>query len=168
MSGLDSTISAQTPQIDYDSDGDGLIEVASEAQLNAIRWDLGGERRRGRQRQRRPPTPLPSRDAVQAQMGCPGTACTGYELAADITLTSNTGMGWEPIGDTTDPFTANFDGNAPSYTISGIFINRTTDNIGLFGVTGDQGSIRNVKLTRVNVTGDNAVGALVGRNAGPD
>ena len=65
------------------------------------------------------------------------------------------------------PFTANFDGNAPSYTISGLFINRTTDNIGLFGVTGNERPIRNVKLTRVNVTGDNAVGALVGRNETP-
>ena len=151
------------PDIDYDSDDDGLIEVATEAQLNAIRWDLGGDGA----------VDDSASDASYAAafadamhgMGCPGT-CTGYELAADITLTSDTGMGWEPIGDTTDPFTANFDGNAPDYRVDRLFINRTTDNIGLFGVTGNQSSIRNVKLTRVNVTGNDVVGALVGRNAG--
>ena len=41
-SGLDSTASAQGATTDYDADDDGLIEVASEAQLNAIRWDLEG------------------------------------------------------------------------------------------------------------------------------
>ena len=163
VSGLDSTVRAQSPDIDYDSDDDGLIEVATEAQLNAIRWDLGGDGA----------VDDSASDASYAAafadamhgMGCPGT-CTGYELAADITLTSDTGMGWEPIGDTTDPFTANFDGNAPDYRVDRLFINRTTDNIGLFGVTGNQSSIRNVKLTRVNVTGNDVVGALVGRNAG--
>ena len=28
---------------DYDRDGDGLIEIDSLAQLNAIRWDLNGD-----------------------------------------------------------------------------------------------------------------------------
>ena len=161
VSGLDSTVSAQSPEIDYDLDNDGLIEVASEAQLNAIRWDLGGDGA----------VDDSANDASYAAafpsampgMGCPAL-CVGYELAANISLTSNTGMGWEPIGDTTDPFRANFDGNAPDYTVDRLFINRTTDNIGLFGVTGNQNSIRNVKLTGVNVTGNNYVGALVGLN----
>ena len=164
VSGLDSTVSAQAV-IDYDADDDGLIEVASEAQLNAIRWDLDGNgavdvATNATTYAAAFPTPA-------AGMGCPGAACTGYELAADITLTSNTGMGWEPLGDSTTKFTATFDGNAPDYTIDSLFINRTTDNIGLFGATGATSSIRNVKLTSVNVTGNAVIGALVGLNAGP-
>ena len=162
VSGLDPTVSAQSV-IDYDSDDDGLIEVTIEAQLNAIRWDLDGNGA----------VDAPANATTYAAafptpatgMGCPGAACTGYELAADITLTSNTGMGWEPIGDSTTNFTATFDGNAPSYTIDRLFINRNTDdNIGLFGATGATSSIRNVKLTTVDVTGNAYIGALVGLN----
>ena len=29
--------------VSYDSDGDGLIEISTLAQLNAIRWDLDGD-----------------------------------------------------------------------------------------------------------------------------
>ena len=95
-------------------------------------------------------------------MGCPATGCTGYELAASITLTGN----WSPIGDNTDNFTATFDGNAPSYTIGNLFISASTDYIGLFGVTGTRSVIRNVKLTGVDVTGRDYVGVLAGRNRG--
>ena len=36
-------VAAQTSTgTDYDTDDDGLIEVASRAQLNAIRWDRNG------------------------------------------------------------------------------------------------------------------------------
>ena len=158
VSGLDSTVSAQGATTDYDTDDDGLIEVASEAQLNAIRWDMDGsgvvdDAANATTYATAFPTPA-------ARMGCPATVCTGYELAANITLTSDTGMGWEPIGNATTKFTATFDGNAPDYTIDSLFINRTTDNIGLFGATGATSSIWNVKLTSVNVTGNAWIGAL--------
>ena len=29
--------------VSYDSDGDGLIEISTLAQLNAVRWDLDGD-----------------------------------------------------------------------------------------------------------------------------
>ena len=162
-SGFDSTVSAQSV-IDYDADDDGLIEVTTEAQLNAIRWDMDGNgvvdaSANATSYSAAFPTAAP-------QMGCPSAACAGYELAADISLTSSTGEGWEPIGDgrTGSPpfFAAIFEGNA--HTISNLFINRTTDNIGLFGATGSASAIRNVKLTSVDVTGNNYVGALVGLN----
>ena len=162
-SGFDSTASAQSV-IDYDADGDSLIEVTTEAQLNAIRWDMDGNgvvdaSANATSYSAAFPTAAP-------QMGCPSAACAGYELAADISLTSSTGEGWEPIGDgrTGSPpfFAAFFEGNA--HTISNLFINRTTDNIGLFGATGSASAIRNVKLTSVDVTGNNYVGALVGLN----
>ena len=162
-SGLGSTASAQA-LIDYDSDDDGLIEVTTEAQLNAIRWDLDGSgvvdaSGNATSYSAAFPTAAP-------QMGCPSAACAGYELAGDISLTSNTGMGWAPIGDgstgTPPSFGATFEGNG--HTISDLFINRTTDNIGLFGVFANTTVIRNLKLTNVNVTGNDNVGALVGAN----
>ena len=163
VSGLDSTVSAQGATTDYDSDDDGLIKVASEAQLSAIRWDLDGD---GAVDDSANATTYAAAFPTPAvNMGCPGTACTGYELAANITLTSNTGMGWEPIGNTTTNFTATFDGNGR--TISNLFIIRSTNYVGLFGATGSASAIRNVKLTSVNVTGNtnvSNVGALVGRN----
>ena len=147
VSDLDSTASAQSV-IDYDADDDGLIEVTTEAQLNAIRWDLNGSgvvdaSANATNYSAAFPTAAP-------QMGCPSAACAGYELAADINLTSSTGVGWEPIGSLRTRFNATFEGNGR--TISNLFINRTfvntiADNIGLFGVTGSASAIRNVKLT---------------------
>ena len=139
--------------------------MTTEAQLNAIRWDLDGS---GVVDTSANATNYSAAFPNAAtQMGCPSAACTGYELAASIRLTSNTGMGWEPIGDgstgTPPSFTATFEGNAR--TISNLFIDRTTtDNVGLFGATGSASAIRNVKLTSVNVTGNDHVGALVGLN----
>ena len=162
VNGLDSTVSAQTV-IDYDADDDGLIEVTSEAQLNAIRWDLDGN---GVVEVATNATTYAAAFPTPATgMGCPATGCAGYELAEDISLTS-TGVGWAPIGDGTadDPpfFIGTFDGNG--HTISNLFINRTTDNVGLFGLGFYEAVIRNVKLTDVNVTGGNNVGALFGNN----
>ena len=163
VSGLDSTASAQAV-IDYDADNDGLIEVTTEDQLSAIRWDLDGSGVVDAIANATTySTAFPN---AEPQMGCPVTGCAGYELAADISLTSSTNPGWEPIGDgstgTPPSFTATFEGNG--HTISNLFINRTTDNIGLFGAALSPSVIRNVKLTNVNVTGNNYVGALVGLN----
>ena len=162
VSGFDSTATAQAV-IDYDSDGDGLIEVTNQAQLNAIRWDLDGsgvvdDAANATKYAAAFPTPA-------TNMGCPGATCGGYELERDISLTSDrAGQGWAPIGSGTPPaFTATFEGNGR--TISNLFMDRITrDNVGLFGATGSASAIRNVKLTNVDVTGNNNVGALVGLN----
>ena len=45
MAGLNIAI-AQSP-VDYDTDGNGLIEIEWLEQLNAIRWDLDGRWLRG-------------------------------------------------------------------------------------------------------------------------
>ena len=39
----DSGTGTTGPTIDYDADDDGLIEISSVAQLNAVRWDLDGD-----------------------------------------------------------------------------------------------------------------------------
>ena len=165
--GMDPTARAQTT-VDYDGDDDGLIEVATVAQLNAIRWDLNGDG-----------AVDPGGDAasygaafpnamVSPLMGCAATGCVGYELTANLDLASagDSVTGWAPIGGASSVFTATFDGGAPGFTVSNLTINSSLERVGLFGQTGPGSVIRNVTLEDVNVTGYTSTGALVGRNAG--
>ena len=164
--------------VDYDTDGDNLIEVSNLAQLNAIRYDLAGNGTVASGDQANYDIAFPN---ALASMGCAAT-CLGYELAANLNFNTdtssdsggaavidadddyyNSGSGWEPLGDSgPNPFRTTFEGN--NHTISNLFINRTgsSDNyIGLFGQLGG-GSVRRVHLVDANVTGNNDVGALVG------
>ena len=100
----------------------------------------------------------------------PLTGC--YKLGANINATPtqnptyNEGAGWEPIGSVAEPFTGRLDGNGK--TIDGLYINRpTTDDVGLFGcVQSDpeptEAWINDLKLTNVDITGQDNVGTLVG------
>ncbi len=85
-----------------------------------------------------------------------------FVLCADINLDVpeyNTGEGWEPI----PWFNGTLDGKG--FKITGLYINRPTEeNVGLFGVFSEEAVISNVKLENVNVTGNYAVGGLVGWN----
>ena len=164
--------------VDYDTDGDNLIEVSNLAQLNAIRYDLDGNGTVAAGDQANYDIAFPN---ALASMGCAVT-CTGYELEADLDFNTDTGSdsggaavidaaddyhnlgsGWEPLGDSgPNPFRTTFEGN--NHTISNLFINvaGNSDNyIGLFGQLGG-GSVRRVHLADAKVTGNNDVGALVG------
>ena len=165
--GMDPTARAQTT-VDYDGDDDGLIEVATVAQLNAIRWDLNGDGGVD-----------PGGDAtgyseafpnamVSPLMGCAATGCVGYELTANLDLASagDSVTGWAPIGGASNAFTATFDGGALGFKVSNLTINSSLDRVGLFGETGPGSVIRSVTLEDVRIYGDNFIGALVGRNAG--
>ncbi len=81
----------------------------------------------------------------------------------DATETSGwySGVGFSPIGTETVKFTGSYNGNY--HTIAGLYINRPeTYDIGLFGYVGSSGSISNVGLLNVAVTGKENVGGLVG------
>ena len=79
-------------------------------------------------------------------------------LAADIDLT---GTEWTPIPN----FAGTFDGNGK--TITGLTINQpSTDNVGLFASIDDEGTVKNLKLDKVNVTANSNVGAVAGQNRG--
>ncbi len=79
-------------------------------------------------------------------------------LAADIDLT---GTEWTPI----PYFAGTFDGNGK--TITGLTINQpSTDNVGLFASIDDEGTVKNLKLDKVNVTANSNVGAIAGENRG--
>ncbi len=92
-----------------------------------------------------------------------------YRLEADIDLSMygkdyDGGKGWMPIGIADIPFEGIFDGN--NKKITGLYINREQDNIGLFGYI-DQGTVKNVVLVEGNVTGKNNVGGVAGRISDP-
>ena len=171
---------------DIDDDGDGLIEIATAAELNAVRYALHGRGLRL------------SEDAKLDTTGCGGASgikfCNGYELVADISLADY--ANWQPLGHDTDgseiycqgaaSFTGIFEGNGK--VISDLSINRPDEDcVGLFGHVGfykiektclddichtyitpigSDSEIRNLKLRAAVVRGGSYVGGLMGWGAG--
>jgi hypothetical protein len=91
---------------------------------------------------------------------------TNCILAADITLptVAEGESNWTPIG-TNDHYysryTGTFDGGG--HTITGLTINQSgTDYVGLFGCIGGRGTVKNLTLENVNITGHDNVGGVVG------
>ena len=181
---------------DYDADDDGLIEVSSLAQLNAIRWDLDGD---GLVDDGSHSDDYDAAfPAALTGMGCPSAGCDGYELTADLDFDTNgsgdadagdtywnAGQGWTPIGfgagirrtPPIPPFEAVFDGNG--HTISNLRISLhsiiTFDTIshgfvGLFSYAGTDAVVRNLGLESVDVSpsgpGVTGLGGLMGTNGG--
>ncbi|MFA5418274.1 MAG: T9SS type A sorting domain-containing protein, partial [Bacteroidales bacterium] len=73
----------------------------------------------------------------------------------------DTGFGFSPIGNGTDTFTGNYNGNY--HTITGLYINRPAkDDIGMFGYVSSSGCISNLGLVNVAITGHENVGGLIG------
>ena len=175
---------------DYDADDDGLIDVCSLAQLNAIRFDLDGDGRVAG-------STIPNAGSLYEAAfpgstvngtGCPQSGCVGYELTADLDFDTNgngradagdygdtvngiyvnDGNGWTSIG----AYAAIFEGNGRS--IRNLYMRiRTTqrpaysDGRGLFNQLAKNGVIRNLTLEKVDVDGNgHRVGALVGLNHG--
>ena len=151
---------------DIDDDGDGLIEIRTAAQLDAVRYALNGDGRKL------------SASAELDDTGCGGaggiTSCSGYELVADISLAAYAnnegGKGWQPLGhdidDTTTgcqgaAFNGTFEGNGR--TISDLSISRSgEDCVGLFGYIAEGSEIRDLMLSAKTVIGRARVGGLVG------
>ena len=160
----------------YDTDHDGLIEITTLAQLDAMRHDPDGD---GIPVDTGATTYARAFPNAGARLTCGAdSGCAGYELTVDLDFDTdedgqvdaddtywNNGAGWVPIGNSTDPFATTFEGNG--HTIRHLFVDRNTDYVGLFGHTeGAFFVIRHVVLTNVEVTGNDYVGGLVGRNAG--
>ena len=150
--------------IDYDRDDDGLIDIRSLAQLDAVRYDLDGDG--DGLPTHRVAYPNYERGAA-GRMGCPQGACTGYEVLADLDFDTNEDgnvdasdeyESWTPIGDAGGAYTANFNGNG--HTIANLTINLTgsfptgvTSNYtGLFGYISGGPVIENVGLVNVSIT----------------
>jgi len=83
-----------------------------------------------------------------------------YEQTANITLTANPAGNWTPIGDNTNRFTGTYDGGGK--IISNLTINASTaDWQGMFGYV-DSGTVKNIGLVSLNVSGRNNVGGVAG------
>jgi hypothetical protein len=91
-----------------------------------------------------------------------------YELLNDIdctgTLSWDSAKGFEPIGNSEEPFTGTVDGKG--YTVAGLYLNRNANNQAMFGNLKDA-TIRNINFDSPKVTGRNnvAVVAAYGKGA---
>ena len=170
----------------YDTDNDGLIEVHTVEQLNAIRCDLNGDGKIDDTTSANPniggSKAAAYVDAFHGVFPFEEVTYRGYELAADLDFADTRWAlratadgilnavveGWEPIGDESNRYLSTFNGDG--HTITGLCIYRPdTDQVGLFGAIGDQSRrghafICNVGLEEVYVHGANSVGGLVGTN----
>ena len=171
-----TVVTNETAMPVYDTDRDGLIEITTLAQLDAMRHDPDGD---GIPVDTGATTYARAFPNAGARLTCGAdSGCAGYELTVDLDFDTdkdgqvdaddtywNNGAGWVPIGNSTDPFATTFEGNG--HTIRYLFVDRNTDYVGLFGRTeGRFFVIRHVALTNVQVTGNDYVGGLVGRNDG--
>ena len=182
------TVTNNTPMPIYDTDDDGLIEISTLAQLDAMRHDLNGDGRPTTDGAPAYAAAFPNVTRVVCGARSNGE-CEGYELMADLdffdtngdgqvdtnddtngdgqvdaednTTYWNAGAGWMPIGAGSNWFETTFEGNG--YTISNLFVDRSSTNkVGLFGLAGVSSAISRVGLLDIRVTGARYVGGLVG------
>ena len=142
---------------DYDVDDNGLIEVGDLAQLNAMRWDLDGDGDPAGANAGDYLLAFPDRDtATSTLMGCPSGNCAGYELAGNLTFGATST--WTPIAD----FAATLDG--AGHTITGLNINVSSGNAGLFASLTGSARVRDLGLVGASVTSTAAggIGILAG------
>ena len=149
---------AGAQSVDYDDDDDGLIDITTPAQLNAVRHDLNGN---GDATHADYVAAFPQRQTgATDRMGCPTGTCAGYELKADLDLSGY--ANWAPIG---GAYTATFEGNG--HTISNLTITSNTgDDAGLFGNLSTTGRIYRVGVVNANITGTRASSQELGILAG--
>ena len=177
---------------DVDDDNDGLIEIATLAQLNNMRYNLAGTSYDDEE------ADTGTGNDAGSSLGCPATGCRGYELVSHLDFADADGDGpesapydgdptgpgnWLPIGkchENTDrhpstcgdgddvAFGAIFQGNA--YTITGMNIHSDALEIGFFAVINQGAYVRNIGLINNTATytgahaATNYLGGLVGYN----
>lgn len=86
------------------------------------------------------------------------------DIDASDAQTWDSGNGFTPIGDDNTQFTGTYDGD--DHTITGLYIDRGgTNYVGLFGyISGSSVELTNIGLKEVDITGNNHVSGLAGRN----
>ena len=88
-------------------------------------------------------------------------------LSLNCTLTDDidlTGKEWTPIGDYENRYTGTFDGG--NHTITGLTINQYGSYVGMIDFLDSGGTVQNLTLENVNITGGDIVGSVVGDNYG--
>ena len=163
-----TSTSTATSSSARDRDGDGLIEVDNLTQLDAMRWDTDGDGMSDNANYA-----AAFSDAGTGTL-CSVASCAGYELTANLDFDTNgngeadegdvywnSGSGWIPIGESSDPFATTFEGG--DHTISNLYIRRSP-TVGLFGVLGSGSTVSGIGLVDASVgaSGYGAAGALAG------
>ena len=137
----------QRTTVDYDGDNDGLIDITTLAQLDAIRYDLDGN---GRSVTGADALPYSQAfPGLTAMMGCPAN-CAGYELMDDLDFDRDAAYAdWTPIGTAASPYAGVFRGNG--YSIANLTINSSDlAAVGLFGaVSGSNAVVESLALPGV-------------------
>ena len=191
----DRSATNETPQLHYDTDHDGLIEITTLAQLDAVRHDLDGDGAPSGgidgPAVYRAAFPLAFPDEQARRLDC-HRACIGYELRADLDFLDvngdgrvdtdddtngdgrvaaddtpwwNGGAGWDPISTGGQTSYSAEFFEGNGHAIRHLFINRPS-RLGV-GLFGNSSSnIRNVGVIEIDVTGNTVVGGLVGTNTG--
>ena len=181
---------------DYDVDNDGLIEIRTLAQLNAVRHDLDGDGKQGSVSASDWATYTTAFLNAASDMGCKLTdhdsdaatpqqaTCKGYELMMDLDFDTNSDgrvdatdansyPNWTPIGVGSNPFNATFKGslaNGVMPKISNLTISGASTDAGLFGAIGSNARIESVGIVDANISVNSSsqadIGALAGSSAG--
>jgi hypothetical protein len=96
------------------------------------------------------------------------------KLGANIMLNDTTGWKnwaskppknkWTPIGTHRNSFDGTFDGNG--FTISGVYVNSSKEEQGLFGVIGGIGTVKNLGVIASYIKGTDKIGGIAGINFG--
>ena len=137
------TIAESDLDTTLDYNGNGLIDIVTQEYFDNIRYNLAGTSYKT--------------STSDAGKTCGGNICRGYELLANLDLSSF--ANWQPIGSTSDPFTSILRGNA--HSIANLVIDGG-DYLGLFAVLSGA-TIDNLVVEAASISGDSYVGALAGR-----
>ena len=179
------SVAGPAVQTDYDSDDDGLLEITTLAQLDAIRYDLDGNGvadETANDDAYAAAFPNPTSDQCDDSDTTETETCEGYELMASLDFDTNGngsadsgdtywngGAGWLPIAGAQNiganqGFQATFEGNNgddDGHSISNLFINReyATDNIWAGYRMGLFGAVGDMAVIRnLTLTGVNVTG----------
>ena len=169
---------------DLDVDNDGLIEIYTKAQLNAMRWDLNGDgdaeddSNQNRFERAFAPTLQGGSHECAFPANSDLTECNGFELMNPLTYSKS--ESFTPVGHNRSPFIGNFNGNGQGIDRDGMqffadYYNGEVMNAGLFGVNGTESVIENVNIVGGSASAwtwnwkDNTIGnagMIVGINKG--
>ena len=173
-----ATVTATATPTDYDTDDDGLIDINTLAQLNAVRYDLNGDGKQGTASAADWAIYTAAFSNPASGMGCKlddhdddattdtQPTCKGYELMADLDFdtdgdgdvdSSDTYPNWTPIGTEAKPFESRFEGNLTNGVMPKISnltitsISGSSVEAGLFGATQIGAHIKNIGLVDVDI-----------------
>ncbi len=71
---------------------------------------------------------------------------------------------WLPIGNPNTAFDGYFDGNG--HTVSGVYVDSSSDSVGLFGVVGTSGKVFSLTVINSDLKGNRSTGGIAGTNNG--